>query len=76
VRPISEELEVVEDVPRTPPNDIIIDFLVSKNRETVEIDSKSSLDLSETKFPDSAKDVFAMWNYGGGSPLELVNIAS
>src|SRR5438128_6060428 len=64
--PVSAERDAPEDSLRTPLDDIFVDFLMSKRRESPELDFKLTLDMSRYRFPEVAKDIFAMANYGGG----------
>lgn len=47
-------------------DDIFVDYLMSKNRESADIDFKLSVDISRDKFAELAKDIFAFSNNGGG----------
>lgn len=50
-----------------PLDDLVLDFLLSKRRETADLDFKFTLDISRVSdFVEIAKDFFAMANFGGG----------
>lgn len=56
----------MESVPN-PLDDIAIDFILSRKRETAELDFKLTFDTRKgSDFAKIAKDIFAMSNYGGG----------
>ena len=56
----------IESVP-LPLDDLVVDFILSKKRETAELDFKLTLDIRKgSDFAKIAKDIFAMSNYGGG----------
>jgi Putative DNA-binding domain len=58
---------IITEPTLTPLDEIVVDFLLSKKRETSEIDFKLTLDISKNSdFAKIAKDIFAMSNYGGG----------
>ena len=62
----SREQDAPEDALRSPLDDIFVDFLMSKKRESPDLDFKLTVDVSRYRFSDVAKDIFAMANYGGG----------
>ena len=50
-----------------PLGDIMLDFLIDRDREDTFIDFKESISISkEAPFAKIAKDIFAFSNYGGG----------
>lgn len=56
--------------PADPIDDIVVDFLFAKRRETAELDFKWTIDMArKSAFPELAKDLFAMANNGGGHIL-------
>jgi len=60
------ERDAPDDALRSPLDDIYIDYLMSKRRESPEFDFKLIIDTSRYRFAEVAKDIFAMANYGGG----------
>jgi hypothetical protein len=50
-------------------DDIYVDFLMARRRESPELDLKWTVDISKPRFAELAKDIFAMSNYGGGHVL-------
>ncbi len=64
--PITERIESVP----SPLDDVVTNFLLSKKRETAELDFKYEIDIKKSSdFAKIAKHVFAMSNYGGGHIL-------
>ena len=58
--------EAKESTPR-PLDDVVTDFMFSQKRESAELDFKLTLDTKkDSLFPKICKDIFAMFNYGGG----------
>jgi hypothetical protein len=50
-----------------PLGDIMLDFIIAKDKEEPFIDFKASLEITKrSPFPKIAKDIFAFSNYGGG----------
>jgi hypothetical protein len=66
MRLASSEGEAPDDSLRSNLDDIFVDYVMSKRRESPEIDFKLILDASRERFAELAKDIFAMSNYGGG----------
>jgi len=62
----STEKDAPADSLRSNLDDILVDFIMSKKRESSEIDFKMTLDISKERFAELAKDIFAMANWGGG----------
>src|SRR6266516_3501703 len=63
------EQEPPAEAMRSPLDDIFVDYLMSKRRESPDLDFKLTLDASRHRFPGVAKDIFAMANWGGGYVL-------
>lgn len=62
----TKKIESIKSVP-DPLDDVVTDFLLSKKRETSEIDFKFTVNIRKNSdFAKIAKHVFAMSNYGGG----------
>lgn len=58
--------EETDSIPK-PLDVVVVDFLLSKKRETSELDFKYKIDISKNSdFAKIAKHIFAMANYGGG----------
>lgn len=62
----SPEKEPPDDSAPSPLDDVFVDFLMSKKRESSELDFKLTIDVSREQFAAIAKDIFAIANYGGG----------
>lgn len=56
----SREQDAPEDALRSPTDDIFVDYLMSKRRESPDLDFKLIVDVSRYRFPDVAKDIFAV----------------
>ncbi len=59
-------MEIPYLVQTSPLDDTFVNYLMSKRRETPDVDFKRTIDFSKAKFPEIAKDMFAMSNNGGG----------
>src|SRR2546422_3399312 len=60
------EQDAPEDSLRSPTDDIYVEYLMSKRRESSDLDFKLTIDISRHRFPEVVKDIFAMANNGGG----------
>ncbi|MBD3354429.1 hypothetical protein GF361_00410 [Candidatus Woesearchaeota archaeon] len=58
---------IINEVETEPLSGYVIDFLTTSTRESPFLDFKKTIDLRKSSaFPETAKDIFAFSNYGGG----------
>jgi hypothetical protein len=57
---------VINEVESEPLSDYVIDFLKQRKSEAPFLDFKWTMDISDSAFPEIAKDIFAFSNYGVG----------
>ena len=58
---------VINEKEAEPLSDYVLDFLIGRKKECPNLDFKLKIDISKnSNFPELAKDIFAICNYGGG----------